>query len=203
MAGLATVLPLVLTAASTIIGVVDSIRQGQAYSAAAKVQEQAGQYRKQLAERQAQAMELQAGQERAVSQRAAIAAREKGRRVSSEAQAIAAASGAGALDPTVIGILGDLDTETEIRTLTALYEGEETAKGLEYGALLERAGGEGQLYAARAGAAASRAAAGRSYLRAGGTILSGGAGLYDKYADAFPSGGGKIPPIPRRNPFYG
>ncbi len=182
MSGLEVILPLVLTAASTIVGTVSAIRQGQAQDIAAQTQERAGQHQRQLAERQAQALELKAGQERAVSQRAAIEQRRRGALVSSRARSLAAASGAGALDPTVVGIMGDLETETEIRTLTALYEGEETARGLEYGALLERAGGEGQLFAARAGARASRAAADRSFLTAGGTLISGGASLYDKYS---------------------
>lgn len=185
MGGFAVAIPLILTAASTIVGVVGSIRQAQAQKIAAQTQEQAGLYERQLAERQAQALELKAGQERAVSQRAAIEQRRRGALVSSRAQALAAASGAGALDPTVVGIMGDLETETEVRALTALYEGEETGRGLEYGALLERAGGEGALYAARAGAGASRAAASRSYLQAGGTLISGGASLYDKYKTAY------------------
>ncbi len=181
MSGFEVILPLILTAASTIVGTVSSIRQAQAQKIAAKTQEQAGLYQRQLAERQAESLELRAGQERAVSQRAAIEQRRRGALVSSRAQALAAASGAGALDPTVVDIMGDLETETEIRALSALYEGEESARGLEYGALLERAGGEGDLYAARAGARASRAAAGRSYLQAGRTLISGGASLYDKY----------------------
>ena len=181
MSGFEVIIPLVLSAASTIVGTVSAIRQSQAQDIAAKTQLQAGEHARILAERQAESLELKAGQERAVSQRAAIEQRRRGALVSSRAQSLAAASGAGALDPTVVGIMGDLETETEIRTLTALYEGEETAKGLEFGALLERAGGEGELFAARAGARASKAAAGRSRLQAGGTLISGGTSLFDKY----------------------
>ena len=171
-----------LLAASTIVGAIGGIQQGRAQKAAARQQEQSAAHQQVLANAQAQAQEQQAGQERAVAQRGAIEQRRQGKFVSSEAQAIAAASGAGALDPTIVGILGDIETETELRALTALYEGEERARGLEHGAAITRAGGAGELFAGRAEARLSRSRARRSFLSTGTTLLEGGSSLFARYA---------------------
>ena len=197
MAFLATLpawVPIAFSAASTIIGVVGQISAGQSQADAARAQAEyqssALRYQAKLATRQAQQMEQEAGQERAVSQRAAMEERRRGRFVSSEAQAIAAASGAGALDPTIVNILGDIGAEEETRALTALYMGEERARGLEYGAKLTRAGGRGDIYAAQralqAGGIEASAAKRASYFGAAGTLLEGGSSLFSKYAEAYP-----------------
>lgn len=204
---------LALGAVSTIVGTVGQIQQGIAQRSAAKAQIRLGEHQRLVAERQAEAFEIEAGQKRAIGQRNAAELRRQGRLVLSRGQAVAAASGAGALDPTVIGLLGDVDREVEIRALNAMFEGEEAGRGLEFGAALERAGGEGQLFASRAEAQASRARATNSFLAAGGTILSGGSSLFLKYSDR--GGIGKatgtsiIPdafrptaPIPRRRPLF-
>lgn len=171
----------VALAASTIMGTAGLIQQGQAQKAAGKYQQQVAVYQGQLANAQAAAQEQQAGQERAVSQRAAMEQRRQGRIVGSRAQALASASGAGALDPTLVDITAGIDTEAELRALTALYQGEERARGLEYGATVTRAGGAGTVYAGEAARRAGEAAAGRSYLAAGGTLLSGAGTMADRY----------------------
>jgi hypothetical protein len=104
----------------------------------------AGDYANTLAGRQAKAMEQQAGQERAASQRGAIEQRRQGRYVRSTAIAQAAASGAGVSDPTVTDIIGDIDQESEYRALTSLYEGEQAGRNLEYQAELTRTSGQAQ-----------------------------------------------------------
>ncbi|KKN80686.1 hypothetical protein LCGC14_0327780 [marine sediment metagenome] len=180
----------VMMVASTLIGVVGQMQQASAQQAAGQAQAAAAAHRAAIANRQAQVMEQQAGQERAVSQRAAQEERRRGRFVSSRVQALSAASGAGALDPTIVGILGDIGTEEETRALTALYEGEERARGLEYGATLERAGGAGALFAGQAARRAGRSAAARSRLSAAGTLLEGGSSLFAKYSPESPTGGG-------------
>ena len=179
---MAAILP-VLTVASTILGVVGAIQQGRALSAAAKSQERLGRFQQALAERRAEVLEQQAGQERAISQREAFEERRRGRFVTSRIQSLSAASGAGALDPTIIGILGDVETEIDVRAKTALAEGEEAGRGLEFGAALERAGGQGELFASRVEANLLRAKSRRKFFSAGGTLLEGGTSFFEKFGD--------------------
>lgn len=127
-------------------------------------------------------MEQQAGQERAASQRAAIAQRKQGNLVSSRARAVAAASGGGALDPTVMDIMSGIEGEADYRTALALYEGDERAKGLEYGGVLQRAGAAGDVYAGQVANQAAQSAANRSYMSAAGTLAKGAAGIDDRFS---------------------
>lgn len=173
-----------LLAASTLIGGIAAIQQGNAQRAAGEAQARAAEHQAQLRNAQAVAMEQSAGQERAASQRAAIEEQRKGRLIGSRAQAIAAASGGGALDPTIVNLLGDIGTEQEFRSATALYQGEERARALEYVAVLQRAGMAGDLYAAEASRSAGEAARNRALLAGAGTV-AGGAGrlvsnIYDR-----------------------
>jgi hypothetical protein len=154
MAALAAAVPYI-SAAGTILSTVSSISGGRSDDAAARFQ--------------AKQMEQQAGQERAASQREAIEERRKARFAESRALAVSAASGAGASDPTVLDIMGDLESEGEYRALTALFNGEERARGLEMGASAKR----------YEGATAKRS----GYMKAGSTILGGGYSLLEKYGD--------------------
>lgn len=72
-----------------------------------------------------------AGSERATAQRASIEERKRVRLLESRARAVAASSGAGASDPTVLNVMADLEAEGEYRALTRLYEGETAAGSLE------------------------------------------------------------------------
>ncbi len=183
MAGLAPFIPAVAKASgilSTVFTIMGFIAQGQAQKAAGENQAVALRHRAALGERAAEAKEQRAGQERAVSQREAIEQRRRGKFVESRVQAISAASGAGALDPTIIGILGDIGRETDIRAESALFEGEEAARGLEFGAAIDRAGGQGDIFAAEAAIRAGRAARSRSFLKAGGSLFSFGSPTVEK-----------------------
>lgn len=84
--------------------------------------------------KQADQLDIKAGQERASAQRLAIEQRRQAELLSSRALAVAAASGAGVDDPTVLNIMANIAGEGEYRALTALYEGEEEARGLELNA---------------------------------------------------------------------
>lgn len=101
-----------------------------------------------------------AGSERATSQRAAIEERRQARLMQSRARAVAASSGAGVDDPTVLNIMSDLEAEGEYRALTRMYEGETAAQSLD----LE-------------GKERRRAARGQSIA----TVLSGAATFASKY----------------------
>jgi len=139
-----------------------------------------------LGQFQAQQLEQKAGQERSVSQRKADSVRRKARFAESRALALAAASGGGASDPTVVNIMSGIAGEGEIASQTALYEGEERARGLEMAA--ETARYEGK-QAKRAG-----------YIKAGTTLMSSiaaGSSLTEKYAEGFAPGDAYMPAYPR------
>ncbi len=91
----------------------------------------------------------------------------------SKLQANAAASGGGADDPTVQNLGADIAGRGEYQTLMDLYTGENRARGLEdQGAAAKQAG---------------KNALTKSYLSAGGTILSSAGSMANKF------GGAKIP----------
>lgn len=79
-----------------------------------------------------------ANEEKASSQREAMEIDRQGRLAISRALAVAAASGGGASDPTVMGIMADLAGETQYRKMIALYGGESAARNLEIGADISR-----------------------------------------------------------------
>lgn len=112
-------------------------------------------------------LEAQAGQDRASSQRSAIENRRQSRLLQSRALALAAASGGGASDPTVVNILSRLEGEGEYRALVSLYEGEEAARSK----LMQAA--------ARRKEAKNVKTAG--YLGAGAKILEAGATMYGRF----------------------
>ena len=149
---------------------------------AADAQKQAGQAQKQASDFTAGIETQQAGQARATSQRQAIQERKKADLVQSAALARAAASGGGASDPSVVNILSDIEGKGEYNAMTALFNGEERARGLETDASLKRFEGDQALTGAGMKADAT--------LMSGfGTILgsSGTNSLYSKYGS--PVGG--------------
>lgn len=105
-------------------------------------QRNAGIAAKQEADYRAAQLDQRAGQERATAQRQAMIERRRGALAKSRAQALAAAGGGGALDPSVADIMGDLEGESELNALNALYVGEERARDDESAAVLERYSGQ-------------------------------------------------------------
>lgn len=100
-----------LQAAGTIIGTLGAIRSGQAQKSAASYE--------------AAQLDAAAKTERAVAQRAALDERRQTDIMLSRARAVAGASGGGQDIP----LMGAIEEEGEMRALTALWEGEEAAKG--------------------------------------------------------------------------
>lgn len=152
MAFLAAALPYIAGAA-TVVSTVGAIQQGV---------EQRHQ-----ADAAAMALRNQANADEAAAQRTAINSRRQASYAISRGQALAASSGAGASDPTVVNVLGQIAGEGEYHALTALYEG----------------GTSGGNALSEATAARSE---GRAYQRAGNmkgisTLLTGGTDLYTKY----------------------
>lgn len=115
------------------------------------------------AQHQAAQLEAAGQTERAIAQREAEENRRQARLMQSRARAVGAASGGG-ID---LDLAGDIAEEGEYRALTSIWEGEEAAKGRKAQAAAARFEGK---QAKKAG-----------YLKAGKTLLSGGASLFEKY----------------------
>lgn len=130
-------------------------------------QADAGSQEKELANYQASQLERNAGQSQAVAQRQAIEERRKARLLESRAQAVAAASGGGASDSTVVNLIGNIEKQGEYNALTALYNGDMQAANMKEEAGIRRKTGKAAAYAGQTQAAS--------------TILSGASSLYNKY----------------------
>ena len=123
---------------------------------------------------QAAQLDVQAGQERATSQRQAIEERRAGRLASSRALAIAAASGGGSDDPSVVNAIANIAGEGEYRALTALYDGNIQADDTMREAKSRRKEAKNVKRA--------------SLFKAAGSILGAGATLADRYGGGKPAG---------------
>lgn len=158
------------TVVSTVGTLVSGEQEAQAYKASAKVENELAQYR-------ARQLEQNAGQERAASQHKAEQERKQARLVQSKARAKGAAGGA-IKGTDIEDILAGLEAEGEYNAQSALYEGEEAARGMEAQADSERYGGKiGKTMAAYQARAARRG----SYMSAVGNALQGSASMYEKY----------------------
>ncbi len=153
-------------ALSTIAGIGGAVSQSNALKAQGEAAQRNAIAQQQAQEHEALVLDQQAGQERAVAQREAIETRRQSRLLQSDGLATAAASGAGALDPGVVDLLGDIEAEGEYRALIALQQGEEKALGLESAAVGSRFEGTSAL-------AAGRAQRSNSRLKSSAALVSG------------------------------
>jgi len=117
----------------------------------------------------------------AIAQREAAEQKRQSRLVASRALAVAAASGGGVSDPTIVNILAGIEGEGAYRAQVALYEGQATARRYRIQAAVGR------------GDALDIAAEGKSRefayrTRAAGNLLRG-ASLYEKYGLNGPDSG--------------
>lgn len=137
--------------ASTVVSAGGAVMQGRAAEKSANFQ--------------AAQMEQNAGQARAAAQREAAEQRRQARLTQSRLQALA---GGGGGDVSVVKLAADIAGEGELRALTSLYEGEESALGMETAAGARRFEGK----------QAKRAA----NLSAFGTVLGDANKLHRKYS---------------------
>ena len=98
--------------------------------------------RKAAAEFEAKQLEQNAGQALSVAQRQAVETERIGKYTGSRAQAVAAASGGAATDPTAINTIATLAGETAYRKSLDLYQGEERARQLRLAAQATRMSGD-------------------------------------------------------------
>jgi hypothetical protein len=130
-------------------------------------QYRAGKTEDKRAKIEARQMEAQAKEEFAASQRAGFEQERQGALKASRMLALAAASGGGASDPTIVNLMANLAGETQYRKSVELYEGGERAKDLRYQGQVRRYEGKEAKRAGKLGAFT--------------TLLSGGTSLYSKY----------------------
>ncbi len=151
---------------------------------AAKAERAAAETRQRVANIEAAHMDQQAGLTVASAQRQMLEERRQATLLESRAQAVAAASGAGASDKTVLDIISGIASEGAYRSSIALYEGKERARQLHLGAELRREGGE---IAADYGRATARA----HEIGAVGTLFTGAGSLFARYGQGgAPASGG-------------
>lgn len=220
-------LPSAVSIASSVTGIAAGSRAARAQVAAAETRAAAAQYSAQGAELEAQGAEIsgrtaqivgarrraaanfeadqleqQAVQAVAAAQREAMDATRQARLVQSRQLALAAASGGGASDPTIVRLLASTAAEGAYRSASALYTGESNARGLRMqatakryeGSLAEEVGSqEAQAYAlkaqsarvqgqaALAGVGAANSAASAARIKGVADMFSGGIGLFEKY----------------------
>jgi hypothetical protein len=102
---------------------------------------QASRYSSAMGKAQSKAFKAEANAEKVRGQHAAVEERRQARFAQSRALAVAAASGAGASDPTVMNTIGDLEAEGEYRALTSLFNGEQRARSQTMQANIARSEG--------------------------------------------------------------
>jgi hypothetical protein len=124
--------------AAAAMKITGSVLEMEGHRAAGEAARVTGQRRNVAAQFEAQQLEQQAGQVVAASQRDAREERRKADLVASRALALAAASGGGASDPTVVRIIAGIAGEGSYRASVSLYRGEDQARRLRMGAKARR-----------------------------------------------------------------
>lgn len=117
-------------------------------------------------------LDEQAKEETAASQREALQAKRKTNFLLSRQQAVASASGFGALDPTVLQLAGDVAQEGAYQEGIIRYGGEQRARGLRGQADATRATGDAQKRG--------------SFFSAAGSLASSFGSLFSKYGSGMP-----------------
>lgn len=143
---------------------------------------QRGQQQQKAAEFEAAQLDQAAGLHQAAAQRQAMTEERQAKYAESRAQAVAAASGAGASGRTVTDIIGKIAQEGSYRSAVALFEGDNEAQQMHLRARASRMTGDAE---AKAGT-----------INAFSTILGGGGSMFEKYGKRNMSGGDAIAGTP-------
>ena len=166
-----------------------AIQTGQAQNAQAQVAAESEDAKAAQYDDQADQYDEQAGQQRAAGQRRA---QEQRRQAAIAASNLLARTGGGSLDPSILGLTGNIAGEGEYNALTNMYEAEESARGSEGSAGVSRAQADttrtqAKLYrmqgdaALQRGATTGAAANTAAKFNAASTIFSAGSTLFSKY----------------------
>lgn len=162
----------ILQGAGTALSVMGNWNKANAYS-------DIGSQQKAGAELEAQQFEANAKNAIGASQVGAYEQERQGTIAASRALAVAAASGGGASDPTIVNLMARMAGESHYNAMAALYQGQEQARVMTNQAAVARYGGEVSKYA-------SEQASGASKFSALSTALTGAASLYGKYGKGQP-----------------
>jgi hypothetical protein len=152
----------VLTSTALLIAA-GTAAAGAAVSAAGAAQQ--GRAANKLAGFQARQLTQQAGQDRATAQRQAIGQRHEATLAGSRARALTAAGGGSMLDPSSVNIMGDIEGQGEYNALSALFNGEERARGQELQAT-------STLFSGKQAQMAGNISAGSEVLKGAGSLMS-------------------------------
>lgn len=131
---------------------------------------------------QAQQAEEQAGTAIAISQRGAMEEERKASLMTSRALAVAAASGGGVSDPTIINLIARTRGEGAYRSGVVLYEGESRARQLRLQAQAYRVSGADAIATGREQEFGSR-------IGALGSLAGGSGSLFANFGGGGPGGG--------------
>jgi hypothetical protein len=172
---MAAALPYILTVAGTIIS---ASGQREAANAQNKMYERRAEQEQAQANREADILEMRANESQAVGQRKAQEKRRQARIMQSRATAVAASSGAGAVDPSVLDAIGGIAGEGELAAANELYEGNDAASFQRYQAGVTRATGVNNGNQLRYQGKINQYA---GKMAATGTIIGGASSLYSMY----------------------
>lgn len=160
-----------LPAAASVMG---SVTGAMGNSAAGEAAVRAGEAKRQAAQFEAEQLRVNAGQSVAAAQRVALETERQAALVESRGRAVAAASGGGASDPTVVHLLSRVASEGAYRAAVARYEGDSKARQMRMQAAATEYGGE---IAAQGGRDAQAAYQTKAF----GSIISGAGSLFSRY----------------------
>lgn len=149
-------------------------------------QQQQGASQREVGQRSLELAQFQAGQLRqnansslGAAQRSATDIQRNADYVASHALAVAAASGGGASDPTVINLIAQTQGEAAYRKSVALYQGDEQARAMRMQA-------DAGIYGGQMAVDKGNQIALASNIGAAATIMRGGASLFSKYGAGGP-----------------
>lgn len=170
-----------LAAASAGMSIIGAAGQSAAEQQAGEVAYQNALSRQQMANVQAQQLQVNAGQEQAAGQRQSIEAERKGMLLSSRMRAVMGASGAGIDDNLLASLKGQGDYARD----TALYNANEKARGDMNQAALTRWSGDAGVVSGANTQAADDSAANSTLI---GGVAKAGLSFASKYGGDAPSG---------------
>lgn len=176
---------------AAVVGkVVGGVLQYEGYTQAAEGARLAGRRKRVASEFEAEQLDQQAGQVVAASQRDALEEKRKADLAASRAIALAAASGGGVSDPTVVNIIAGLKGEGAYRSAVAIYRGADQARKLRMGASAKRYEGAVAEEGATMEAASYETLAVASAFQTAGSLAEPVSSLYKKYGGGGPTSSG-------------
>jgi hypothetical protein len=185
---------LLLQAAGTVVSAAGTIASGQSANRIGQMERDRlvaqGIATKQASDYEAAQLDIQANDEFASAQREAQQQGRQKRLALSRLQAVGAAGGFTATDPSSLALADEIEKYGTLQEQMSMYGGESRRSGLRAAAEGRRFSGDSALASAYASgdiaAAEGRSKRDASYMSAAGTIISSGSSMYEKYAKSKP-----------------